>query len=83
MDEDLFLAAVARRKAAFLAYVFTDEAKQPVVERALEREYIFGLHKEPKVGETRMLGSRRVPQSYIYEKGKRVSTTRSQRFSAK
>lgn len=71
-----------RQRAVFLNSYFDKENHVPPPQ-GLEREYIMGIHREPKAGQQNMTGSRRVPQAYIYEKGRRVSTGRTQRFSAR
>ena len=77
--EDFFEVAMARRRGVFLQTVFSDTLM--TMETPLEREYIPGLHKEPKPGALPAPGNRYVPPAYIFSGGKRLSTGRSQRFA--
>jgi hypothetical protein len=70
-----------RRRLAFLNGYF-DTASHKAVPQGLEHEYIPGIHREPVAGALRAPGNRRVPESYIFVAGKRVSTGRTSRFAA-
>jgi len=77
--EDFFLSALERNRRSALDAIKAPAKVEPPT--GLAREYISGIHREPKAGQIPAPGNRRVPPAYIFVSGKRVSTARSKRFS--
>lgn len=79
--QDAFLAALERQAAA--REQGRINARTISFETAVEPTHMSGIQRDPKPGALQKQGNKRIPQPYIFVGGKRVSTGRCQRFSAR
>ena len=79
--QDAFLAALERAAAARAKG--TAMAVEIHFATQIESTHMSGIQRDPKPGALQKQGNKRIPQPYIFVGGKRVSTGRCQRFSAR